>query len=171
MRKRFELVDPYLILGAVLALALGAGCGAKPPSLPAAVNVATNDVNAGAAKVLYVLQDAGNLLNQASIAEGKAAQAGLFSAARHQSNVASFKAVAAKGLAAVADVKKGAASWADLKAKVDPFLASIQDVVNNTAADAQGDTGWKAILETAFGVAIQIIGIVAHSSSATGGGL
>jgi len=126
--KKFVVVTALALLASV-----SVGCGGKlasVPPLPAVVEKVDQDVKAGAVKALGILGASGQVLDRISAIEAELFASGSIPPAVHAQITSALNRVASAGLTAIGKIESGAVvQWADLKAVVDPVVASINPLV------------------------------------------
>jgi hypothetical protein len=136
-----------LVSALVLALSLSA-CGAKVPPIPptpAQVEQADASVKAGAIKALGILESAGAVANRASRIEEQFYKDGVIPADLHKKIQGYFQQAGLAAVIAINTIEAGAVeTWAQLKALVDPVLASVNslvDLVKEAASSVKSSLG------------------------------
>lgn len=130
------------------------GCGKSLPAIPSAPVIsatADTDVRAGAIKAEGILLAAGTLANHASLIETELSATGVIPAPVHRQIQAEFGRLAASAQTAITSIDTGSTqSWPDLKAKLDPVLGNVQQILDlsrDLSTSTQGSKWAQALTD------------------------
>lgn len=134
MRKHAKLIVVTVLL--TFSLGCGTGCSwlnnepSIPTQIPETIVIADNNVMAGAAYALGVINSLDEVVNQISLIEDTASKEGAVPASADSIFDSAILAYADTSDTAVAKILQGVDTWDELRTAIDPLLEQVNALLN-----------------------------------------